>query len=490
MTPVRTRFAPSPTGFLHIGGLRTALYCLAWAKKNNGKYIVRVEDTDLKRKVDTATEEIFSMLAAYDLTPDESMFHGGDYGPYLQSERKDIYAHYANQLIDKGLAYYCFLEGEELEIYKKQFHGKGMRSPYRDQDIQLSKQMIADGKPYVIRMKVPNNEIIEFKDGLQGFLKFDTNLVGDEVLIKSNGMGSYHLAVVVDDHLMKVSHVFRGFEWLPSTPKQILLHKYLGWEMPPYYHVSVILNPEGGKLSKRKGIVSARDFLMKGYLPEAVLNFLMLLGWSSPEKRESGIKERELFTLAEFVNLFDVKDFNKSNPIFNIEKLIWFNKEYIKALNDKDIVSKAIYWIEEYAEDKALLKQFKADINLALKLNLSKERATTLVELIEQTKFFYIKPSLINWDIEQLAPFKNKLKAIIADLYNIMDSFEEDSSKWLQSDWVEKMRELSKEYELKGGDSFMVLRMCIVGSPFSPPLFEAMQLMSKSEILSRIESSK
>ncbi len=486
MKIVRTRFAPSPTGSLHIGGIRTALYCYAWAKKNNGKFLVRVEDTDLTRKVDSAVDEIFEMLEAYKLIPDESINHGGDFGPYLQTERKEIYLKYAQELIDKGFAYYCFLKGEELENFKQMYHGKGFRSPFRDQDINTSKKMISEGQEYVIRMKVPNNEIIEFTDGIQGHTKFDSNLVGDEVLIKSNGIASYHLAVVVDDRLMKISHVFRGAEWFSSTPKQVLLHRYFGWEMPPYFHLTAILDPEGGKLSKRKGSVSAKAFLKDGYLSDAVLNFVMLLGWSSPEIREFGQKEKEVFSLDEFVQLFDIKDFNKSNPIFNREKLAWFNKEYFKLKTSEELAKLFVEWCEKYSEDKSMLEQYKSDSTLSKKIELVKERATTLSEIANQIQFFYQALSNIDWNIDQVAAFKDKLEILKQEVYHVMNSLEEDPSKWIQSEWVDKMRSIAQKYALKNGDPFMVLRMCVVGSPFSPSLFEAMQLINKAELLNRI----
>ena len=483
---IRTRFAPSPTGSLHIGGIRTALYCYAWAKKNNGKFIVRIEDTDQTRFVEGATEEVFEMLNAYGLNPDESINNGGDHGPYIQSQRKDIYLKYAEELIKKGYAYYCFLEPEELKILQEATRGTGFRSKYRDQDIETSKKMVDEGKPYVIRLKVPENETIIYKDGVQGSIKFDTNLVNDEILIKSNGFGSYHLAVVVDDHLMKVSHVFRAVEWLPSTPKQIRLYRYLGWEMPPFYHVSAILDPSGGKLSKRKGSVSAKGFLQDGYLPEAMLNFLMLLGWSSPEKREFGEKEREIYSLEEFVKLFDVKDFNKSNPVFNREKLTWFNKEYFKIKTNAELKESFINWFKEYSEDIDLSNYILQDYDLEEKIGLVKERATTLKEILEQIKFFYKSPKDIDWNIKQTQNTIEIIDELKKEFFEMFTSFADNSKEWKHEDWEPRMRAIGDKYSRKHGDIFMVLRMAIVGSPFSPPLFESMQLLGKNEVLKRL----
>ena len=483
---IRTRFAPSPTGSMHIGSVRTALYCYAWAKKNNGKYIVRVEDTDQNRFVEGSTEEIFEMLDAYGLTPDESMINEGEYGPYVQSQRKEIYLKYAEELIAKGYAYYCFLEPEELKLLQEATRGTGFRSKYRDQDLETSKKMIAEGKSYVIRLKVPDNETIIYKDGVQGSIKFDTNLVNDEILIKSNGFGSYHLAVVVDDHLMKISHVFRAVEWLPSTPKQVLLYRYFGWEMPPFYHVSAILDPAGGKLSKRKGSVSAKGFLADGYLAEAILNFLMMLGWSSPEKREFGEKEREIYSLDEFTALFDVKDFNKSNPVFNREKLLWFNKEYIKAKSPSELKDRFVDWFKKYSTEFDLSNYILQDYDLEEKLGLVKERASTYKEMLDQIRFFYKAPENVDWNIKQTQntlEIVPQLKKEFADLFT---AFADNSKEWKHEDWEPKMRLLAEKYGKKAGDIFMVQRIAIVGSPFSPPLFESMQLLGKNEVLKRM----
>lgn len=480
---IRTRIAPSPTGMLHIGTLRTILFDYALAKKNNGKFVLRVEDTDQNRFVEGAIEEIFSAIDAYGLTPDESMQHGGEFGPYIQSQRKEIYQKYAEDLVSKGHAYYCFLEGEELENLQKSFRGKGFRSPYREQELEKSKEMISEGKPYVIRLKVPNDEMINYQDGLQGNVRFDSNISGDEVLIKTNGMASYHLAVVVDDYLMKISHVLRGIEWLPSMPKQILIAKYLGIELPPYYHLPVILDPEGGKLSKRKGNVSAKQFIVDGYLPEAVLNFLMLLGWSSPEKREFGAKEREIYSLEEFVELFDLKDLNKSNAIFNREKLAWFNKEYIKM--DTNLANTFVEWLGKYYQSEG---KILSDSSIKEKIDLVKERSTTLMDIRDQLSFFYAPASDIDWSIKHLDNVRDVLDLIRTDLYELHQAFSENPKDWKHEEWENGIRSIGDKYSKKHGDIFMVLRICIVGKPFSPPLFESLQLMSKEDILKRIKN--
>lgn len=483
----RTRFAPSPTGMLHIGGVRTALYCYALSKKTQGQFIVRVEDTDQKRFVEGAIEKIFEGLNWVGIKPDESIQDGGDYGPYIQSERKEIYRKYANQLLEQDNAYYCFLEGEELKSLQAEFKGKGFRSPYRNASDDDVKKLIEEGKPYTIRLKVPDDEIIVHKDGLQGEIKFDSNIVGDEILIKSDGMASYHLAVVVDDYLMKISHVFRAIEWLPSTPKQILIHRFLGLEMPPYYHLPVILDPAGGKLSKRNGAVSVEEFANEGYLPETMLNFLMLLGWSAPIKREHGQKEREIFSLSEFIEMFDLKDLNKANPVFNRDKLIWFNKEYIKNMDSELLTNKFLKWLNSFSNaDEATKSIINADTALSVKLSLVKDRATTLKDALAQIMFFYNKPSNIDWSLKQLSAVSPQLADIKKDIYALIESMHDDSSTWTHEQWETGMRAIGDKHGAKHGDIFMVLRVAVVGTPFSPQLFECLQVLGKKEVLERL----
>ncbi len=483
----RTRFAPSPTGMLHIGSLRTALYAYAFAKNTSGQFIVRVEDTDQKRLVEGAIDEIFDMLHEYGLEPDESVKHGGDYGPYIQSERKEIYRKYANQLLDQGNAYYCFLEGEELKSLQAEFKGKGFRSPYRNASDDDVKKLMDEGKQYTIRLKVPDDEVIMHKDGLQGEIKFDSNIVGDEILIKSDGMASYHLAVVVDDYLMKISHVFRAIEWLPSTPKQVLLHRFLGIEMPPYYHLPVILDPAGGKLSKRKGAVSSREFVNEGYFTEAILNFLMLLGWSAPIKREHGQKEREIFSLSEFIEMFDLKDLNRTNSVFNRDKLVWFNKEYIKNMDSELLTNKFLKWLNNFSDaDEATKSTINADTALSVKLSLVKDRATTLKDALGQIMFFYNKPANIDWNIKQLSAISSQLSDIKKDIYALIETMPDDSSTWTHEQWETGMRAIGDKYSAKHGDIFMALRVAVVGTPFSPQLFECLQVLGKKEVLERL----
>lgn len=481
--------APSPTGRFHIGGLRTILYNFALARKSGGTYVLRIEDTDQERFVPEAIDEILEVHDTYGLEPDESIKHGGDYGPYIQSKRLETYQEYAHQLVRGKFAYYCFLTKEETQKLQEKFRAenKKFRSPYRDMKREEALQLVKEGKPYTIRLKVKEGREIEFEDGIQGKMKFNTDEVDDQVLLKQDGFPTYHLAVVIDDHLMKISHVFRGVEWLPSTPKHILLYEAFDWEMPKHFHLPLILDPNGGKLSKRKGATAAMEFIESGYLADAVLNFLMLLGWSSPLERVHGEAEREIFSVEEFVELFETKDINKSSPVFNDEKLNWFNKEYIKMKSIDEFTRLFVHWVEKYASDKSFLEDILADTGLDRKLELVKERVTTLKDVLEQIKFFYVRPVNIDWNIKQLEKIKGKVADVRKDIIELFSSMDSNSTHWTHEKWENGIRSIADKHEIKHGDGFMVLRVATVGGPFSPPLFEALQILGRDEVLKRLK---
>jgi len=485
---VRTRIAPSPTGFVHIGTIHNALFAHALARHHGGKFILRVEDTDLKRFVEGAKEQLYDVLDEFGLTPDEGPIQGGPYAPYIQSERMKtgIYLQKAEELISKGHAYYCFMTEKELADMKgdKEYQAKAFRSIYRDMPIEEAKTRISNGEKYVIRLKVPDNEIIEVDDAILGKVSWKSEDIDDQVLIKSDGYPTYHLAVVVDDHEMAITHITRAYEWLPSTPKQVLLYKYLGFKLPVFAHSSLILDPDGGKLSKRKGTVSARQFLEDGYLVDAIKNFLMLLGWAPPIERVHGQKEREIFSQEDLIKLYELRDRQKSNAVFNREKLIWFNQQYIKTVPNLDEIF--IKWLQKYKESDELISRILDDKEINLKLDLIKDRAKTLVEMIDMLKFFYIAPEHIDLDIKQIRSFKKDLKNILSDTVSVISKLDEDSRKWQNDIWANSMKEISNKYDLKTGDSFMVLRLAVVGEPVSPPLFEAIGIIGKEEILNRL----
>lgn len=336
---VRTRFAPSPTGYLHIGGLRTALYAYLYAKKNGGKFILRIEDTDLERYVDGAVEVIYSTMREAGLIWDEGPDVGGEYGPYIQTERKDIYLKYARQLVEQGDAYYCFCTKERLA----KMHEDGA-TKYDKHCLSLSREeverRIAAGEPYVIRQNIPETGSTTYHDMVFGDITVENKELEDNVLIKSDGMPTYNFANVIDDHLMRISHVIRGVEYLSSTPKYNLLYKAFGWELPQYMHLQPIMRDATHKLSKRHGDASYDDFIKKGYLKDAILNYIALLGWSPKN-------DREKLTLDEMVEMFSVEGLSKSASIFDEAKMRWLNSCYVKELSPEDYYAHALPFMEK-----------------------------------------------------------------------------------------------------------------------------------------------
>lgn len=487
---VRTRIAPSPTGGLHIGHIRTMLYDYALANKHAGEFIVRIEDTDQNRYVEGAVENILKIINEYGLTYNEGPIVGGKFGPYVQSERLEIYRKYSEELVEKDLAYYCFLTPEETEELQKQsrLENKKLRSPYRESTKDEINKLKESGKDWVIRLKVPENTDIEFDDAVLGHLKFNTNEVDDQVLIKSDGFPTYHLAVVIDDHLMEVTHILRGNDWLSSTPKHVLLYKAFGWEMPIVAHLPNLKEKDSNKkLSKRHGAVFAVQFLQEGYLADALLNFLMLLGWSSPEARVHGEKEKEIYSLKEFTKLFSLDRVQKTALVsFDREKLLWFNKEYIKSKSNNELKEIFVNWYKEYAEENDLSTFILQDYDLEEKIGLIKDRATTLKDILTQLAFFYKAPKNIEWKIKQTENTIEIIDDLKKEFFELFTAFDANSKNWKHEDWEPKMRAIGDKYSKKHGDIFMVLRLAIVGSPFSPPLFEAMQLLGKNEVLKRL----
>lgn len=482
---ITTRFAPSPTGSLHIGGIRTALYAYAMARRGDGKFLLRIEDTDQSRFVEGSDLEIEEMLSAYGLDYDEK---------FRQSERKVVYKKYSEQLIEEGKAYYCFARKEELqearEIAKQNGEVFRFRSPYRDLSLDESRAKVEKGEEYVIRLKTPEDREVFFEDKLQGKMKFNTGEVDDTVLLKSDGMPTYHLAVVVDDHEMGVTDVFRGVEWIPSTPKHILLYEFFGWEIPGFYHLPLILDPEGGKLSKRKGSVSAKDFLVQGYLPEAILNFLMLIGWSAPLERVHGEAEREIFSLEEFVQIFDTKDLNKSSGVFNREKLLWFNHQYIMKLPVEELSKRYGQWHVQHGGDKELRGKIaeKGDNYLQRVLSLVQDRIKLLSEIDDSVEIFYSDSEKANF-----AEHKHTKNLSSEDIFFVLKSFveelqskSEDLSDWSHEQWERFMRDLAIERNLGAGKVFMTLRLALTNSPATPPLYEILSILGKKETLTRL----
>ncbi len=500
---VRVRFAPSPTGGLHLGGVRTVLFNYLYAKKYHGDFIVRVEDTDQTRWVDGAEKYIFDCLDWCGLVPDESVLHGGPYAPYRQSERKPSYRQYAEQLIQQGNAYYAFDTAAELEAMREKLKTAGSNSLQYDHHIRMSMNnslrllpeetnaLIDSGTPYVIRIKVNPNELIPFTDMIRGEMEFDTNTVDDKVLLKADGMPTYHLAVVVDDHLMKISNAFRGEEWLPSAPVHILLWKYLFGldKMPNWAHLPLILKPDGnGKLSKRDGDrlgfpVYAMDwadpntreitkgFKELGFLPEAFINLLAVLGWNDGT-------EQELFSLEELIEKFSIEKVHKGGAKFDYEKAKWFNQEWIKKLA-----------IENYKErvKEIFLSKGVSNINdnyLGIVMNLVKERCTLLPDFYTQGVFFFNSPS--NFDEASVKPkwdeSKKEYFTILINQLKQLESWEAISIETI-------FKQIATEKNSKVGELQMILRVFLVGSKMGPGLFIIAETIGKLNTIERIENA-
>ena len=494
-TKVRVRFAPSPTGGLHLGGVRTVLFNYLFAKQQGGDFIVRIEDTDQGRFVPGAEEYIFNTLKWCGLEPDESPVHGGPYAPYRQSERKANYRQYAEQLVKAGYAYYAFDTPQELEAKRKEVPNFQYNQSSRGEmnnSLTKSTEEIHEklsGTPYVIRIKMPEDETVLFTDMIRGEVSFHTSQVDDKVLLKADGMPTYHLAVVVDDYLMKISHAFRGEEWLPSAPVHILLWKYLGWEadMPQWAHLPLILKPDGnGKLSKRDGDrlgfpVFAMDwtdpkthetttgFKEKGFLPEAFVNLLAMLGWNDGT-------DREIFTLPELVEKFSMDRVHKGGAKFDYEKAKWYNHEWIKQSEVGSLES----GVRDVFKEKGIF--IDNDAFLKKVIALVKDRCTLLPDFVQQGAFFFQSPQTI--DSEAIKPkWDDKKNMFFTELLRAYQL----STLWETHDLEIEFKELAAAHQLKTGELMLPFRIMLVGGKFGPGVFDIAALIGKEETLKRIE---
>ena len=458
---VRTRIPPSPTGEdLHIGNLQTALINWAWAKKNNGKFIIRIEDTDKQRLVEGSEARILQTFKDYGLIYDEGPDIGGQFAPYRQSERLEIYKKYAEELVEKKAAYYCFCTKERLEeLRKKQIAEK--KIPKYDKHClkHETRNTKHETGSYVIRLNVPENKEVSFDDVLRGKITINTNEIDDQVLLKSDGFPTYHLAVVVDDHLMEITHVIRGEEWISSTPKHILLYGAFGWELPVFTHTSLLRNPDKSKLSKRKNPVWAHWYLKQGFLPEAVLNYLALLGWSHPQ-------QKEIFDLEEFTRVFDLKDMQVVGPVFDIVKLEWLNGEYIRNMKRETLNMK----IQKFYSNK-----YSSSI-VEKTIPLIQERIKKLSDYLPLCEFFFQPPSTYEVDIDGK-------KNILEKTHEALSSITE----WKAERLGETMQNVAKELSIKNSEYFMIVRVAITGKKISPPLNESMELLGKEKSLDRMQ---
>lgn len=493
---VRVRFAPSPTGGLHLGGVRTVLYNYLFARQHQGEFIVRIEDTDQTRFVEGAEDYIFNTLEWCGLQPDESPKHGGRFAPYRQSERKAVYRQYADELVAKNLAYYAFDTAEDLDLKRKEIanfqYGQATRGAMQN-SLTLAadtvKDLMDNGTPYVIRIKMEPHQEIKFTDLIRGEVHFDTTQVDDKVLLKADGMPTYHLAVVVDDYLMEISHAFRGEEWLPSAPVHIHLWQHLfGLEnMPQWAHLPLILKPDGnGKLSKRDGDrlgfpVFAMDwkdprtqeqttgFKERGFLPQAFVNMLALLGWNSGT-------EQEIFSLDELVEKFSLGRVHKGGAKFDYEKAKWYNHEWIKKTTTEELLSTV---------ERILTQQgIKVDDNSKLQkvIDLVKDRCTFLNDFEQQAAYFFTSPQQI--DIAAIQPkWDDKKKAFFTDLITLWQSNFSSTATELE----QQFKQLAETQQVKPGELMLPLRIMLVGGKFGPGVFDIASIIGKEETNSRIE---
>ena len=469
---IRTRFAPSPTGYMHIGNLRTALYEFLIAKSQGGRFILRIEDTDQERFVEGATDVIYKTLEMSGITHDEGPDVGGDYGPYVQSERKNDYIEYAKQLIEKGEAYYCFCTKERLDSLKTEAGGETI-THYDRHCLHLSKEEVEEnlknGVPYVIRQKIKEGTTT-FHDEVYGSITVDNAELEDQILIKADGYPTYNFANVIDDHLMNITHVVRGSEYLSSTPKYNLLYEAFGWEIPTYIHLPAVMKDQHQKLSKRNGDASFQDLVAKGYLPEAIINYIALLGWSPSVNQE-------IFTMDELIKIFDIKGLSKSPAIFDIVKLTWMNGEYIKKLDADKFYEMALPYLKE---------SVKSDVDLKMLAGFIQSRIGTFNDIAEMVDF-----------VDELPEYSPELyihKKMKTNLENSLVSLEKavpflkEQSEWTNEALYQNLVALAQEMEVKNGVVLWPIRTALSGKPTSPcGASELCVLFGKDETIRRLE---
>lgn len=487
---VRTRMAPSPTGEYHVGHIRTVLYNYAFARNSNGKFIIRIEDTDRVRLVEGAVDRILDVIKDYGLDWDEGPRKEGSYGPYVQSERLDLYKKYAEELVEKNKAYYCFCSKERLDELRTQQEKDGLpTTKYDKKCLSLSKEQVQENLKanlsYVIRLNVPVNEEIFFKDVVFGDITINSNDVDDQVLLKSDGYPSYHLGVVVDDHLMDITHVMRGNDWIPSTPKHVLLYKAFGWEMPTIVHLPNLKELGGSKkLSKRFGSVYAVEFLKEGYLPEALLNFLMFLGWNPGT-------EKEIYSVEEFIKDFSLDRIQKTDLVsFDRQKLLWMNGHYIREMSPQDLWEKLKTWATKFevvlngtdTKDKKFNEAYMISV-----LALVQERMKLFSEFNDFTSYFFEEPVI---DKDLLVEFVSKDVAkkdeILKSFADLFESIEE--SNWTRHNLETVSHDLLTSKRYKPKEAFMTLRVALTGKKATPQIFDMLPVLGKEIVVTRIKN--
>ena len=473
----RVRFAPSPTGYLHVGGLRTALYNYLFAKHNKGEFILRIEDTDRNRYVEGAVENLIEALKWCGLEYDEGPVKEGKSGPYFQSQRLALYKQSSEELIGKNHAYYCFCTPDRLEALKKeQQQQKFPQAKYDKHCLHLSKpeieEKLASGIPKVVRLNVEPGQKIIFDDIIRGKVEFESSNVDDQVLIKSDGYPTYHLANVVDDHLMKITHVIRGEEWLSSTPKHILLYDFFNWEKPVFAHLPLLLNPDRSKLSKRQGDVAVEDYRAKGYLKDALVNFVALLGWNAGD-------DKEFYNMPELIDKFSLERVNKSGAVFDIEKLNWLNAQHLRNKPDEEL----IIMLKNEIQNNPELKNSSYTNEYLLKIiNAMKERVTFIYEFLSKSPYFFEAPveyeissRIKNWTAntpEQIKKLRNDFALL---------------NKPVKEDFENALKQAATELNIGAGKLIHPLRLAVSGISTGPGVYDILDILGKEEVIRRID---
>lgn len=497
-----TRFAPSPTGFVHVGSLRTALFSFLFAKKNKGKFLLRIEDTDQKRYVEGAVENLLKTLAWAGLDYDEGPVKNGPHAPYFQSERTELYRNHVKTLLENGSAYYCFCTPERLEEMRT-IQEKRHEAPMYDRFcLNFSKketeEKLASKIPHVIRQKIPQDRMLILEDIIRGKVRFDGRVVDDQILMKSDGFPTYHLANVVDDHDMEITHVIRGEEWLPSTPKHIWLYESFGWKPPQFAHIPLLLNADRSKLSKRQGDVAVEDYIKKGYLKEAIINFIAFLGWH-PGK---GI-EKEIYSLEELIGAFSLEGVHKGGAIFDLQKLDWLNVQWGKRLMDEKL-SKTEKTIENEGKiileicEKFIPDEWKKNSELLYRALITrKEKILDTIykneingskeeNIVKDLRFYFTNPECKKDIIlsEKMNVSVAGAKTVFRETSAVLSSLHD----WTEEKIKETLLEIVKKLGLKNGQVFWPIRAGLTGEQFSPGVFEVIWALGKGETLKRLEN--
>ena len=484
---IRTRFAPSPTGELHIGGLRTALTCFLFARKNNGTFIVRSEDTDRTRLVEGAAKRQIEDLYWSGLTIDEGVLvengeivQKGEYGPYVQSERLAIYKKYVDKLLDEGKAYHCFCTPKRLDEMRKAQQAEKKPPKYDRTCLNLSKEeideKIKNGEDYVIRFKVPEGKT-EFDDLVYGHIEVDNSTIDDQIIMKSDGFPTYHLAVVVDDYLMKISHVFRGAEWIASTPKHVLLYSALGWQdkMPIFCHMANILDKNKKKLSKRDGSVSVADFRDDGYPKEAVINFIALLGWNPKT-------EQEIFTMDELIEQFDTTKMNKAGGVFDRDRLKWMSKEHLKRMSVDTIYTESLPFLKRKDYYKNATENKKQEDYIKKIITVEQGRLETFKDVGEENQFFFVDKVTVDKDLLRWKENTDEETVeVLQKALSILQGIQEND--WTRENLEKILMDSAGE---KRGDFLWPLRAALTGVKRSPSPFDCAWVLGKTQTLERI----